>query len=284
MPIAPVHRPRSAAGNPLIHAASASSRSPSRARLLLRPWHSLIYENGFRMSPAASNGLHAHLKLATAAAHVSLERVLASRGYFDGRHRYVEYLQRFLAFHREAEQALDAASAQQFIPDWHERRRAEQARQDLISLGAMSLGAAEGNFTAPSGHLPQVIGREQVLGIAYVLEGSTLGGAFLLRQLAAVGVTAQRGGSYLASYGNRRGQMWQRFIATLEQAQTQISLDAVTNAALGTFAAARYFLTEADPARVRATAASTASIHTESKRAGSFAQVTTLPSTLPTPA
>jgi len=236
------------------------------------------------MSSAPVTGLHTHLKLATAAAHVSLERVLASRGYFDGRRRYVEYLQRFLAFHEEAEQLLDVADATQFIPDWPGRRRAHQARADLIALGA-----AEGNFPATSGHLPKIagpnaVGCEQVLGIAYVLEGSTLGGAFLLRQIASLGITTRHGGSYLASYGNHRGQMWQRFLATLERAQSHVCVDSMTRAALASFAAARYFLTEAQPARARSSAASTASIHTESKRAGSFAQLTTLSSTLPTPA
>jgi heme oxygenase len=248
------------------------------ARLLLSIFGSLIVRSA-RMSQVIPHGLHTHLKLVTAAAHVGLERVLASRGYFDGRLRYIEYLQRFFAFHAEAEQALDAADASQFIPDWHERRRAHQALADLHSLGA-----SEGNFAQPSGRLPQPIGHEQVLGIAYVLEGSTLGGAFLLRQLASLGISAQHGGSHLASYGNHRGQMWQRFIATLEQAQPRVCVESVTSAALASFAAARYFLTEAEPARARSTAASTASIHTESKRSGSFAQLNTLTSTLPTPA
>jgi heme oxygenase (biliverdin-IX-beta and delta-forming) len=231
------------------------------------------------MPTALPHGLHTHLKLVTAAAHVGLERVLASRGYFDGRLGYVEYLQRFLAFHEEAEQALDAADAGRFLPDWHERRRAHQARADLLSMGA-----SDGNFERVSGFLPQPIGHEQVLGIAYVLEGSTLGGAFLLRQLASLGICARRGGSYLAGYGNHRGQMWQRFIATLEQAQSRVCVESVASAALASFAAARYFLTEAEPARACSTAASTAAIHTESKRAGSFAQLSTLASTLPTPA
>jgi heme oxygenase len=235
------------------------------------------------MSPAAPHGLHTHLKLATAAAHVSFERVLASRGYFDGRQRYVEYLHRFLAFHEEAERALDAADASQFILDWSGRRRAHQARADLIALGAGE-GASENQLPVNSGCLPQDIGWEEVLGITYVLEGSTLGGAFLLKQVAALGVTAQNGGSYLASYGNHRGRMWQQFITALEHARPNVCVESVTQAALAAFAAARYFLTEAAPARTRSTAESTAAIQTESNRAGSFAQLTTLSSTLPTPA
>jgi len=196
------------------------------------------------LAPDTEHSLHHHLKLATAAAHASLERTLATRGFFDSRERYVEYLQRILAFQSEAECVLNAALAVQVIPDWRERRRAHLARADL-----QVLGASEGAFPISSGHLPVMALPEQVLGIAYVLEGSTLGGAFLLKQLAPVGITATHGGSYLASYGAHRGTMWQRFVRTLEDAhERHANVESVTSAALAAFAAARFYLTEAEDA------------------------------------
>jgi heme oxygenase len=188
------------------------------------------------------HGLHHHLKLATAAAHASLERTLATHGFFDSRERYIGYLQRFLAFQSEAECVLNAALASQVVPDWKERRRSHLARADL-----QALGASEGALPVSSGHLPVMALPEQILGIAYVLEGSTLGGAYLLKQLAPIGITASHGGSYLASYGPSRGKMWQRFLTTLEDAHRRhANVESVTSAALAAFAAARFYLSEAE--------------------------------------
>jgi len=201
-----------------------------------------------------AHGLHHHLRFATAAAHSNLERTLATRGYFDTRDGYIDYLRRFHAFHDEAERFLDAGRAGQFIPDWEERRRAYLARIDLQTLGESAPLPA-----APSGLLPRLSGVEQVLGVAYVLEGSTLGGAFLLKQLAPLGISASHGGSYLASYGNERGKMWQKFLATLEEAHSHVQAAAVASAALRAFNAARYFLTEASCVRAAPNVASTSS-------------------------
>jgi len=198
------------------------------------------------MVTSSHNALHQHLKLATAAAHSNLECVLAKRGYFDGREQYIQYLQRFLAFQEEAERALDTALTTEAVPDWAARRRAHLARADLAMLGAPAR-----HFPQLSGRLPQIASAEQVLGIVYVLEGSTLGGAYLLRQLAPLGITAVQGGSYLASYGSDRGKMWQRFLFTLEEAHLrQARAEVIAAAAVATFSAARYYLTEAEPVGV----------------------------------
>ena len=194
------------------------------------------------MVTSSRNVLHQHLKLATAAAHSNLECLLAKRGYFDSREQYTGYLQRFLAFQDEAERALDVAMAAQVIPDWKERRRAHLARADLACLNA-----EEGRFPRSTGRLPQIENCEQVLGVAYVLEGSTLGGAYLLKQLAPLGITASHGGLYLASYGSDRSRMWQRFLFTLEEAHLRRArAESIAAAAIASFAAARHYLAEGD--------------------------------------
>jgi heme oxygenase len=196
------------------------------------------------MVTSSYNALHHYLKLATAAAHSNLECVLAKRGYFDGREEYIHYLQRSLAFQDEAERALDIPMTVEAVPDWNERRRAHLARADLATLGA-----PERHFPHSSGRLPRLASSEDVLGMVYVLEGSTLGGAYLLKQLAPLGITASHGGSHLASYGSNRGKMWQRFLFTLEEAHARrIRAESIAAAAIATFAAARCYLTEAEPA------------------------------------
>jgi len=49
----------------------------------------------------------------------------------------------------------------------------------------------------------------RALGALYVLEGSTLGGAFLLNHLSrTLGITPTAGGSGLAPYGHSLREMW----------------------------------------------------------------------------
>ncbi len=131
----------------------------------------------------------------------------------------------------------------QVIPDWRERRRTHLARADLRALGASELAPDLIRTSARDG--PARTDSE----IAYVLEGSTLGGAYLLKQLAPLGITAAHGGSYLASYADHRGKMWQRFLTTLEDAHgRRANVESVTSAAPAAFAAARFYLTEAEDA------------------------------------
>jgi heme oxygenase len=71
------------------------------------------------------------------------------------------------------EAALEAGGIDQLVPDWPARRRADLLRADLADLGA-NPAAAEPISLA---------GTPALLGAAYVLEGSRLGGALLKRSI-----------------------------------------------------------------------------------------------------
>jgi heme oxygenase len=113
----------------------------------------------------------AGLRAATAAAH---ERVDAIYSQFDlaDRDGYRRFLLAQAIAFLPVEAALDAAGAEMFILDWPERRRAHLIRADLDELGEEAVPAM-----AP----PLIAGAGAVLGAAYVIEGSRLGGK-LLRQ------------------------------------------------------------------------------------------------------
>lgn len=54
------------------------------------------------------------------------------------------------------------------------------------------------------------------LGILYVVEGSALGGRFILKNITAtIGFDGTDGATYFHGYGNRTGMMWKRFLDTL---------------------------------------------------------------------
>ncbi len=55
-----------------------------------------------------------------------------------------------------------------------------------------------------------------LLGVLYVLEGSTLGGRFLFNNANKVlGLNEQTGAAYFAGYANETGTMWKSFIKNL---------------------------------------------------------------------
>lgn len=113
------------------------------------------------------------LKAATAADHDRLDGLFSA---FDLAKRpdYETFLlaqaEPFIA----TEAALERAGICESLPDWPERRRTAALLSDLADLGL--------DAPVPS-HRPALASGEESLGAAYVLEGSRLGGAFLVRQV-----------------------------------------------------------------------------------------------------
>lgn len=63
---------------------------------------------------------------------------------------------------------------------------------------------------------PKPMDRCEALGLYYVVEGSTLGGRHILRQLRALGIVDATL-SFLDPYGSAAGSMWRSLIAVLER-------------------------------------------------------------------
>ena len=87
---------------------------------------------------------------------------------------YGAFLQAQAGAFMGVEAALDVADAETHLPDWHERRRSTALRSDLFLMG---LALPEPAAVAP------FRGEAEVLGAIYVLEGSRLGGAVLIRSV-----------------------------------------------------------------------------------------------------
>lgn len=122
---------------------------------------------------AASMTARFALKHATAQAH---ERLDARFSRFDltDRNDYGAFLLAQAGAFLPTEAALDDAGAGTVIGDWSDRRRASALRADLAALGLDE---------PPPVRIPAIEGEVAILGAAYVLEGSRLGGAMLLRQM-----------------------------------------------------------------------------------------------------
>ncbi len=119
-----------------------------------------------------------------------------------------DYL-RFLVWHGAVVPALERKlrmnGIARFVPDWDERERGAALIDDLEALGASRLRLRDVQLGRDRGTL---------LGAAYVLEGSRLGGAMLVRGVdpALIGIAT----AYLDHGAGLK--LWPRFVDILDAA------------------------------------------------------------------
>jgi heme oxygenase len=146
-----------------------------------------------------------------------------------------DFLARMYGFVQPYEAALRQHAAA-FGPDWQleQRYRAHFILEDLARLGYPAEPPR-----CPA--MPPLETRAQLLGAMYVLEGSTLGGQVIARQLAAAGV---EGRAFFASRAERTGPLWKQFGQRLEAAAASEDADAIVASAILTFQTLAAWLTQ----------------------------------------
>lgn len=117
----------------------------------------------------------AALRAATAADHDRVDTIFSRYDLSSGSD-YGAFLCAQASALLPIEEALDEAGAEQVVPDWPVRRRANLLKADLDALHIP--------LPEPLPARPIIIGKASILGAVYVLEGSRLGGAVLKRGLA----------------------------------------------------------------------------------------------------
>jgi heme oxygenase len=149
-----------------------------------------------------------HLRSATRDLHDGLEARLDVFARVADPVRRREMVGRFLAFYRPAEAALARVLANEPGLEFEARRKAPALERDLATLK-----------TAPPADAPLAppTGRCEALGFLYVLEGSTLGGRVIDKQLRVRGLSPE-GLSFFQGYGEATGPRWKAFCAVLERA------------------------------------------------------------------
>lgn len=162
------------------------------------------------------------IKQRTREAHVRAEEAVRAFDPFATRERYAAYMGLLHSFYAEIEPRIDA---------WWtlgERRKLPRIARDLETLGARE--------ARRDVRVPEVRSRASAFGVAYVLEGKTLGSRFLLAEIEERlhGIEAT---SFLSGYGAQTGAMWNQFRAELEDyVSTEGRRAAVLRAASETFA------------------------------------------------
>jgi heme oxygenase len=174
------------------------------------------------------------LRTGTAAEHQDVERTLDLLDPALSRTRLTAVLSRMHGFWLAAEAGLEEwarrAPADAAAVNWPRRRRAGLFAGDLQQLGGR---AAEGT---PA--LAPLAGTDEALGRLYVLEGSTLGGAFIDRHLSGLPQFAGVRLRSFSPYGSETGAMWHAFRrATRDRVAAGGDADAMVTSARDTFGA-----------------------------------------------
>jgi len=152
------------------------------------------------------------LRATTRPFHDSLESRLNILDPGLSRERYFHLLRLFYGFYAPIEARIDAYGANSHAWVAGDRRKAHLLENDLRSetpsptAGQLALCPELPETSTPAGQL----------GCMYVLEGATLGGQVVVRQVRPrLGLNGS-GTSFFSSYGERVGAMWRKFCDHLE--------------------------------------------------------------------
>jgi len=151
------------------------------------------------------------MRAATHGAHAALDGFIMQAKPFETRENFARFVQMQYLFHRDLDALFYDARLDALLPDLIGRRRLAMVEQDLADLGVVIPEAGEPVFTA--GSEPDLA---EALGWLYVVEGSNLGAAFLLKDAAKLGLDETFGARHLAGAPEGRGLHWRTFTAALD--------------------------------------------------------------------
>jgi heme oxygenase len=150
------------------------------------------------------------LRNSTAQSHQELEGLPVSVSIISPKvtsQDYVAYLALMHDVIKDAEENIFPILAP-VIPDLEERNKTHLLEADLINLGHAKIAYARAITNGLSSCTTAF-----ALGIMYVIEGSTLGGRFILKNInATLGHDEAHGAAYFSGYGNQTGSRWKNFL------------------------------------------------------------------------
>jgi len=150
------------------------------------------------------------LRAGTALLHVVLEKRLP---FFSERldaHWYERLLRAYYGLYRPMEAALYDSD---LIPDGFDQAMRVKTPTLVSDLHALGLSDATIHTLPPCTDLPRLDTPAACLGALYVLEGATLGGQVLRREMAQrLGLDADNGAAFLDVYGAETGRRWTDFL------------------------------------------------------------------------
>lgn len=162
------------------------------------------------------------LKEQTRPLHDQIEHTMDLPSRLRSPDTYKALLGRFYGFYAPLEVLLGsvegaAAEYARIGFDFAKRCKTEILKADLRALGMSEADISE-LPQCTRDQLPAIHGMPEAIGCWYVLEGSTLGGQIIRREVASqLGIFPGNGCSFFSSYGDQLGPMWKAFGVAAEQ-------------------------------------------------------------------
>ncbi|WP_095190997.1 biliverdin-producing heme oxygenase [Pseudomonas sp. Irchel 3E19] len=174
------------------------------------------------------------LRAGTAELHIALEKRLPFFSDTLDEKAFQRLMQAYYGFYLPLERALLDSACVPADFDLAPRLKTATLHSDLLALGVTHSALEQLPFC---GDLPVIDSSAACLGVLYVLEGATLGGQILRREIAArLGLEADNGAAFLDIYGAATGRRWRDFIEYLgARPLDAVARAAVVNAAHTTF-------------------------------------------------
>lgn len=157
-----------------------------------------------------------NLRSKTHASHTQLEQLPVSLSLISkdvNLQQYCNYLKSMYQVIYDTEQNI-FPFLKDTIPDLEKRKKAHLLERDLNFLGRNNNGVRNFPLTCKI----DTITLPYALGIIYVIEGSTLGGRVILKNIQRVlGFTEEEGASYFAGYKSETSSLWRKFLDVLTE-------------------------------------------------------------------
>ena len=157
------------------------------------------------------SSLSDRLRSATHPTHESLDQSIMAAEPFESLENYGLFLKVQHGIHRDVEPLFKTAALANLFPGLKERSRLEAVEQDLADLGMKVPGYSDLPATSTSAQL----GIPEAIGWLYVIEGSNLGAAFLLKYARKMGLSETHGARHLAEPPEGRAPYWKAFKGAL---------------------------------------------------------------------
>lgn len=154
------------------------------------------------------------LRTRTMPAHKQLEAIPLSARIVSPdvtKEEYGKYLEHMYAVNRDVEQNV-YPKLKNVVADVDNRNKAHQIEADLKAINYNQPLPAANPITAGKPEMSEAF----ALGVMYVIEGSTLGGRVILKNIGpALQLTEENGASYFGGYGANTGRYWESFMQVL---------------------------------------------------------------------
>ncbi len=172
---------------------------------------------------AAKHSILRELREKTAAHHRALEETSGIWPALSSLPSYAGLLRKLFSLYTLVEPPLEfVPELRRWLPDLTQRAKLPALVVDLLALnvGVETDLHRDRGLVEPiafSDDFAPIRSAPAAFGCLYVLEGSTLGGQMIARQIQKVlGLGPENGCAFFSSYGSNVGQMWKRFGENLE--------------------------------------------------------------------